>query len=146
VLFDGEDLGRPGHPREYSQGAQHLVREWSAITGGAPLPAGVVVVDMVGDLDLRIPPERTAEARFPELTRRIWSAAKRLGHGRHFPTGPARAVFDDHRPFLEAGVPAALLIDFEYPWWHTQEDTIDKCSPESLATVGQVVLEALFAE
>jgi Zn-dependent M28 family amino/carboxypeptidase len=54
-------------------------------------------------------------------------------------------VEDDHAPFLRLGVPAALLIDFDYPPWHTAEDTLDKVSPQSLAVVGDVVLEALPA-
>jgi glutaminyl-peptide cyclotransferase len=54
-------------------------------------------------------------------------------------------VEDDHAPFLRVGVPAALLIDFDYPPWHTAEDTLDKVSAQSLAVVGDVVLEALPA-
>ena len=46
-------------------------------------------------------------------------------------------------PFLKLGVPATLLIDFTYPPWHTAEDTLDKVSAQSLAVVGEVLLEAL---
>jgi Zn-dependent M28 family amino/carboxypeptidase len=42
-------------------------------------------------------------------------------------------------PFLEKGIPAALLIDFDYPYWHTTQDTADKVSPESLQGVGAVL-------
>jgi Zn-dependent M28 family amino/carboxypeptidase len=52
-------------------------------------------------------------------------------------------VEDDHAPFLKAGVPAALLIDFDYPPWHTADDTLDKLSARSFAVVGDVVLDAL---
>jgi Zn-dependent M28 family amino/carboxypeptidase len=52
-------------------------------------------------------------------------------------------VEDDHAPFLAAGVPAALLIDFDFPPWHTADDTLDKVSAQSLAVVGDVVLDAL---
>jgi Zn-dependent M28 family amino/carboxypeptidase len=54
-------------------------------------------------------------------------------------------VEDDHAPFLRAGVPSTLLIDFDYPPWHTAEDTLDKVSARSLAIVGEVVREALPA-
>jgi Zn-dependent M28 family amino/carboxypeptidase len=54
-------------------------------------------------------------------------------------------VEDDHAPFLKAGVPAALLIDFDFPPWHTANDTLDKVSPQSLQIVGDVLLEALPA-
>ena len=46
-------------------------------------------------------------------------------------------------PFLKAGVPAALLIDFDFPPWHTAGDTLDKVSAQSLAVVGDVLLDAL---
>jgi len=146
LFFDGEDLGRPGHPEEYSQGAQHLAREWSTIHDGAPYPAAVVVIDMVGDAELEFLPEAASVKAAPELTRRIWRAADRLGHGDTFPNGRPRGIWDDHRPFLLLGIPSALVIDLDYESWHTVRDTIDKCSPESLEITGQVVLEALFAE
>ena len=89
------------------------------------------------DLDIR------REALSTEtLTELIWAAAARLGHQRHFlPT--AMPVEDDHAPFLRAGVPSTLLIDFDYPPWHTADDTLDKVSPRSLQTVGEVLLDAL---
>lgn len=146
LFFDGEDLGRPGHPEEYSQGAQHLVREWGPLTEGAPFPAAVVVIDMIADQDLAYYPEAASVQAFPDLTRRIWRTAERLGHGDVFRDGPARGIWDDHRPFLTAGVPSALIIDLEYPPWHTVNDTIDKCSPESMELTARVVLEALFAD
>ena len=54
-------------------------------------------------------------------------------------------VEDDHVPFVRAGVPSALLIDFDYPPWHTAEDTVDKISARSLSVVGEVLLDALPA-
>jgi hypothetical protein len=44
---------------------------------------------------------------------------------------------------LRLGVPATLLIDFDYPPWHTADDTLDKVSARSLAIVGNVLLDAL---
>jgi Zn-dependent M28 family amino/carboxypeptidase len=52
-------------------------------------------------------------------------------------------VEDDHAPFLKLGVPAALVIDFDFPPWHTAADTIDKVSAESLKIVGEVLLDTL---
>jgi hypothetical protein len=40
-------------------------------------------------------------------------------------------------------VPSALLIDFDFPPWHTAADTLDKISADSLTVVGQTLLEAL---
>ena len=52
-------------------------------------------------------------------------------------------IEDDHVPYLNAGIAAVDLIDFDYPYWHTPEDTIDKTSPRSLQIVGDVVYHAL---
>jgi Zn-dependent M28 family amino/carboxypeptidase len=48
-------------------------------------------------------------------------------------------MLDDHIPFVERGVPSVLLIDFDYPYWHTLEDTPDKVSPHSLQAVGDTL-------
>jgi Zn-dependent M28 family amino/carboxypeptidase len=48
-------------------------------------------------------------------------------------------MLDDHTPFVQAGIPAVDIIDFDYPYWHTVQDTPDKVSPESLDTVGETL-------
>jgi len=48
-------------------------------------------------------------------------------------------MIDDHTPFLEAGIAAVDLIDFDYPYWHTSQDTPDKVSAESLRAVGETL-------
>jgi Zn-dependent M28 family amino/carboxypeptidase len=103
---------------------------------------------MIGDRDLVIPHDTQST---PWLSGILWAAARRLGLERHFPDRP-QTVEDDHAPFLDAGVAAALLIDLDYggspgrnAYWHTPEDTLDKLSAESLRVVGTVILEALPA-
>ena len=49
-------------------------------------------------------------------------------------------MLDDHTPFLDAGIPAVDIIDFDYPFWHTTEDTEDKVSPVSLEIVGRTII------
>jgi Zn-dependent M28 family amino/carboxypeptidase len=46
---------------------------------------------------------------------------------------------DDHTPFLQRSIPAVDLIDFDYPYWHTTQDTADKVAPLSLERVGRVL-------
>ena len=53
-------------------------------------------------------------------------------------------MIDDHLPFIELGIPTSLLIDFDYPYWHTQADTMDKVSAESLKAVGQTLLDFII--
>ena len=138
AFFDGEEARQSWTERDSLYGSRHLAAE---LTATARLPRAVIVVDMIGDRDLAIKKEALST---PWLTELIWATARRLGHGRHF-RDDVMPVEDDHAPFLRAGVPSALLIDFDYPPWHTAQDTIDKISARSLAVVGEVVREALPA-
>ena len=65
---------------------------------------------------------------------------------RSFPAGTQGGIFDDHTPFLDAGVPAIDLIDFAYPWRDGLEDTVDKVTPRSLDVVGETTIEMLLRE
>jgi glutaminyl-peptide cyclotransferase len=110
-------------------------------TGRLSRLRALLVADMIGDADLRI---RRESASAEWLTDLVWASARRLGHGAHF-SADSIPVEDDHAPFLRAGVPAALLIDFEYPPWHTPADTLAHVSARSLQVVGEVLLDALPA-
>jgi Zn-dependent M28 family amino/carboxypeptidase len=138
VFFDGEEARETWTDRDSLYGSRHLAEE---LARAGRLPRAVIVADMIGDRDLAV---RREALSTPWLTDLIWDAARRLGHGAHF-LPQSMAVEDDHAPFLRLGVPAALLIDFDYPPWHTAQDTLDKVSARSLAIVGQVLLEALPA-
>jgi glutaminyl-peptide cyclotransferase len=98
----------------------------------------LVLVDMVGDRDLRIMRESNSTSWLTDL---IWSAAKRVKRTEF--VDEETTVDDDHVPFLQAGVPAVDIIDLDYPAWHTAEDTLDKVSPRSLEAVATVLLAAL---
>ncbi len=141
VFFDGEEARREWSETDGIYGSRHLAASLQR-DGRAKQIRAVVVVDMIGDrrLDIRRDPAST-----PWLTELLWGSARRLGYRAHF-LGEALAVEDDHVPFLRAGIPSALLIDFNYdPYWHTPEDTLDKLSPRSLQIVGDVLLDALPA-
>jgi Zn-dependent M28 family amino/carboxypeptidase len=138
VWFDGEEARVSWTATDSLYGSRRLAAELSR---DGRLPRAMVLVDMIGDRDLGILRDTYST---PWLMNLIWATAARLGHGRHF-LSTAMAVEDDHAPFLRAGVPAALLIDFDYPPWHTADDTLDKVSAQSLAVVGDVVLGALPA-
>ena len=136
VWFDGEEARETWTERDSLYGSRRLAAE---LGQAKRLPRAMILVDMIGDRDLAI---RKESHSAPWLTDIIWETAARLGYGRHF-LRDALPVEDDHVPFLKMGVPAALLIDFDYPPWHTAEDTLDKLSADSLGVVGAVVLEAL---
>ena len=138
TFFDGEEARGEWSGTDSLYGSRHLAAE---LARAGRLPRAMVVVDMIGDRDLNIRREGYSTGWLTDI---VWSTARRLGHGRHF-LNDVMPVEDDHAPFLRAGVPATLLIDFDYPPWHTAQDTLDKVSAKSLAVVGEVVREALPA-
>ncbi|MBL6982663.1 MAG: M28 family peptidase [Anaerolineales bacterium] len=130
VFFDAEDNGRlPGW--DWILGSRAFVEQLE------DLPDAVIIVDMIGDADLNIMMERNSD---PTLVAELWEQAAALGFSNHFIAVPGYSILDDHTPFLEAGIPAVDIIDFDYPYWHTTEDTIDKVSAESLQIVGETLL------
>jgi len=104
-----------------------------------------VLLDMVGYKDLQIPMEQTSSAYAPAIVERIWSTAENLGVTQ-FVNLPGEQISDDHTPLNEGGLPAVDIIDFQYPYWHTTQDTPDKCSPESLGAVGKVLMHVIYTE
>jgi hypothetical protein len=95
---------------------------------------------MIGDADLNIYREKNSD---PTLTDQIWKAAKELGFEDKFIDHKKYDMLDDHTPFIEKGIPAVDIIDFDYPYWHTTQDTADKVSSTSLAVVGNTLLKWL---
>ncbi|KAA0267048.1 MAG: M28 family peptidase [Chloroflexi bacterium] len=129
VFFDAEDNGR--------------IEGWDWILGSRAFveeipvrPRAVIIVDMVGDADLNLYYERNSDVT---LRAEIWKTAERLGYGDIFIPSEKHSMLDDHTPFLEKGIPAVDIIDFDYPYWHTTEDTADKVSADSLKAVGDTL-------
>ena len=138
ALLDGEDWGAPGDIGEYFLGAKDLVKR--DITGKYKF---AVLVDMVGDKDLKICREEFSNHYFPQLNDVLWNTAGRLGE-KSFVDSVGYSVMDDHLSFMTIGIPSAVIIDFDYKYWHTTQDTPDKCSAQSLLTVGRVLTEVIY--
>lgn len=142
MLLDGEDQGVTGNPRTYCLGSARLASQrggfGNPLTGAEPL--GVVIVDMVAGRGLRIAMEGYSLRFAPEWTHAVFERAGELGLD-VFAHEPGRAVFDDHVPFLEAGLPAVDLIDMDYAPWHTDGDLPDACDVAGPAQVGALLLD-----
>jgi len=138
VFFDGEDYGREGVARDYILGSTYFAAHLKGYN-----PNSVIIVDMIGDQDLEIKREGFSRAASGELLERIFSIAEELGI-EAFSEEEGPSIIDDHLPFVQMGIPAVNLIDFDYPYWHTLEDTPDKCSPASLNAVGEVLVEFIW--
>jgi glutaminyl-peptide cyclotransferase len=128
VFFDAEDSGG--------------IEGWDWIVGSTYFvdhlqvtPASVVIIDMVGDRELDLYLERNSNL---DLAARLWGIADELDYDA-FIDKEKHALLDDHSPFLARGFQAVDIIDFDYEYWHTTQDTIDKISPQSLEQVGRTV-------
>lgn len=144
VLFDMEDMGGlpPGQqPQDpFCIGSGRFVADHPEFR-----PDFGILLDMVGKKDLRIRKEALSLERAPHVVERVWSIARRLGI-RAFSEEMGPPVLDDHVPFLQKGIPVINLIDMDYPAWHTLQDTPERCSPESLKQVGEVILGVIYGK
>ena len=129
VFFDAEDNAN--------------ISTWEGILGSRAfvnslieLPDAVVILDMIGDADLNIFIEKNSDIT---LVSSIWGTAASLGYTNIFIPFPKHGIIDDHTPFLNEGIPAVDIIDFDYAFWHSTQDTIDKITSDSLQIVGEVV-------
>ena len=133
VFFDGEEAYENFTDTDGLYGsryfAAHMPRPKNEIRGG-------LLLDMVGDRSLTITLSPDSP---PQLTLDIFASAEALKLRDHF-TYFQSAILDDHSPLNAAGITTIDLIDFDFPPWHTAEDTMDKISAESLQIVGAVTL------
>jgi hypothetical protein len=139
VLFDGEDYGKDQN-QEWCLGSKHFASK--ADPGNY---AYAVLLDMIGDKHLEIKREANSQKNAPWLVDRIWGAAKAVGADA-FLDEMGLAIYDDHIPLVEKGIPSVDIIDFDYPAWHTLSDVPDQCSPQSLGAVGGVLLKFMYEE
>ena len=133
VFFDAEDNGRI-NGWEWIIGSRFFVQDLEEY------PDAAVILDMIGDEDLNIYKELNSD---PLLTEDIWRHAEKLGYESEFISEGKYKILDDHIPFIEAGIPAVDVIDYDYPYWHTVGDSIDKVSARSLMVVGETILSWL---
>lgn len=145
VLFDGEDYGKEGHLEGYLIGSRYL-----AANLYTPPPQQVILLDMIGDSELEITIDPVSYRAAPHLVDAIWEVADELGYT-EFVREMGPGMYDDHVSFIDIGIPAIDIIDFSYPndytnYWHTHEDTPDKCSPYSLEVVGNTILTWVYRQ
>jgi len=133
VFFDGEEAYEEFTATDGLYGSRHFAKQLEQEKSQNRYRGGILW-DMIGDRDLTItlPPDSPTE-----LARGVFAAADALQVRSHF-TYSGSGILDDHSPLNHIGIPVIDLIDFDYPPWHTADDTMDKLSAESLRTVGAV--------
>ena len=155
VLFDGEEFVFEDAPRQdYFLGSTHFAQHYAGAPPAHRYRCGVLV-DMIGDASLELYQEKNSLA-YPggrQIIRDIWGVAAELGVKEFIPR-TRHDIRDDHLVLNEvAKIPTIDIIDFDYPYpgarqsfWHTEADTPDKCSAESLGKVAAVLTEWLRRE
>ena len=145
ILFDGEDFGDEGDLDEYFLGSRVFAENAKNYK-----PRFGILLDMIGDEQLSIPVEGYSNDYLPHIVEKVWTTAESLGEN-VFEQRRGIYIEDDHKMLIQKGIPCINIIDFAYPdeshrYWHTLEDTPDKCSPESLGSVGRVILNVIYNE
>ena len=142
VFFDGEEAQREWSETDSLYGSRYLVEKLRA-DGQTQAIKAMVLMDMVGDRDLKLENDASSTPWLMELVRR---SAVELGYSKYL-AAAQKGLVDDHLPFIRAGIAAVDLIDYDYGFnnslWHTPNDTLDKISPRSLKIVGDIVVRAI---
>ncbi len=134
AFFDAEDLGNIDG-KDFSLGA-----EWCAahpVAGFAPME--MVALDMVGgrDMVLDIDAYSLEHQASLNLTRDMFRLGLARGWEPFTRDKPERVkyIVSDHYPFVRRGTASCILIDIDYPQWHTQEDLPGALSADSLGII-----------
>jgi len=134
AFFDGEEAFENFSATDGLYGSRYFARQLQG--DDAKKIRGGILFDMIGDrsLDITLPPDSPSL-----LAQDVFAAAEALKLRKYF-SYLDRDLIDDHAPLNAIGIPTIDIIDFDYPWWHTADDTMDKISAQSLQIVGSVAL------
>jgi Zn-dependent M28 family amino/carboxypeptidase len=142
VFFDGEEAQREWSETDSLYGSRYFVEKLKT-DGETQAIKAMVLLDMVGDRDLKLENDASSTPKLMEIVRK---SAAEIGYGKYL-AASQKGMVDDHIPFIRAGIPAVDLIDYDYGFnnsvWHTPNDTLDKISPRSLKIVGDIVVRTL---
>lgn len=147
IFFDGEEgpkaLGA-GDPTWHALGSPHFaahLKDYYPTTK----PEKAVVFDMVCDKDLGLKPEPLSLLSAPDEVKKFWTIGHAIAPQAFVGKSSPYPISDDQTALSEVGIPSFLVIDFDFePYFNTTQDTIDKCSVESLQTVGRTLLTYLL--
>ena len=139
VLFDGEEDPPGCSDKDFQFCALRGSRAYAAAHPGEV--GDMILLDYIANRDARISREQNSS---PPLWEQLRQAAAQVGAEAIFPPGIQGGVIDDHIPFLEQGIPSIDLIDFNYPYADTVQDTVDKLDPAVMDAVGETVAQLVI--
>jgi Zn-dependent M28 family amino/carboxypeptidase len=146
AFFDGEEGIANFIPGDGLHGSRHyaarLLKE-----GQLERYRAMILLDMIGDRNLTYTVPANSD---PKLLKSLIKAARKLNVREKIILRPHTIITDDHVPFLDINIPAIDLIDFYFgsqenlnDYWHTEKDSLDNISAESLKISGDLTLEML---
>lgn len=145
VFFDGEECLLEYSGSDGFWGSRHYAAKLKD-SGLIKQCKAVIVLDMIGDAELGVTLPDNSDRK---LVEKILDCAEAAGDKQYFSLKNFE-IMDDHQPFLEQGIPAVDIIDFEYGpgnvYWHTDADKIDKISGKSMKIVGDCVLRLVLSQ
>ena len=145
IFWDAEDMGRSGKSYEFCLGSRYYARNPIK-----PIAKEGILLDMIGDRELKLYYEEFSMHYHSGLMTKIWNIAANHGYSDIFIPQIKSSVYDDHVPLNQiAHIPTIDIIDFNYPnekenYWHTHDDIPENCSAESLGIIGEVILTYLL--
>jgi len=139
LFLDAEDYGTQQHLDQYCIGSQHIAKTLDF----SPYQFGILI-DLIGKCNSTYYFEGYSSQYAQFLNQIVWNKAAELGLN-NFVFQKGTNIIDDHLYFLLQGFPVIDIIDLDYKYWHTVEDTYDKCCPESLYEIG-ILLESLIRD
>jgi glutaminyl-peptide cyclotransferase len=147
LLFtDGEEAIASWSASDSLYGSRHLAAKWSG-DGTLSHIKAFILADMIGYKDLNVDKDSNST---PWLLDALYKAGKDTSHTKYLFKNPT-TVEDDHIPFKQRGVPVLDVIDLDYGaptqehpeggYHHTEKDTMDKLSAQSLQVSADLFLD-----
>lgn len=148
LLVDAEDLGKT----EWGEDSYCLGTQYWAKNPHIPAYKAKygICLDMVGSKGAQFPLEQYSQTYAPDVQRKIWDIANRIGYADYFRYVQSAPITDDHVYINEsAKIPCVDIINLKPNGnfgnhWHTHNDNIEIIDKSTLKAVGQTVLQAIY--
>lgn len=160
VWFDGEEAwlpewrdGQDRHPARQQDnlyGSRHLAGQLQSCESAQCLPShlggekvkALVLLDMIGMPKVKLSLDSLSD---PNLMALAVDLDKKLFQGELYGRSYSRNSIDDHVPFMDKGVPAIDLIDFDnLQTWHQPSDRAETLDYKSIEKVSQLAMAMLL--
>lgn len=157
IFFDAEDYGQPSSDMmsagtdTWCLGSQYWTKNLHVSNYKAEYG---ILLDMVGAPNAQFTQEAISMQYAPDIMRKVWSNAQKLGYGNFFINEQTYFVgTDDHKYINEiANIPCIDIIQYDRttgsfnPRWHTHNDNMEGIDVYTLEAVGKTVLYTILTK